>query len=617
MLRFRVINNFFRNSLLLALVWSMLGSMVLFPNSVKAEMGEGQWYVAQLGGTSTDALTYVSKDITQLFEGSTAPLLSNTYRFLSTKSLLEIKQAFKGGAKFVEVDRKIATAEIILNDPWFTENPLDTDRQWSLAKAGFIEAWEKNTGSNSDIIAIIDTGVDATHEDLRGAQYVTGYDFVTRQEITPGTNSDDNGHGTLIAGIIAATPNNGLGIAGIHWRAALMPVKTLDAKGEGSASFTAEAIVWAADHGAAIINLSLAGLGFVQEAVLSNAIHYAFDKNVVIVAAAGNDSVNSGRNLDANPTFPVCDDNGENMVIGVTAVDASDTKPAFANFGKNCIDVSAPGKRIISTINRDPITHNYSPNSYAYTSGTSLAVPFVTAQAALLKALNPQASNKQIRDQIITTTDNIDGNNLSQCNGTCAGLLGSGRINALRSMSQQIQITQIREGDVVQDEAGKLYLISGGKKKPLSAFVRAQRFPNLQPKLVARDALNSFAEGSFAEPLDGTLVKSPIDQTVYQISLGVRLPVTAQVFAMRGFRFASIVTLDPLEVSSWIVGSFLAPPEGALVKTARKATVYWVVGGSLHPVSFRFFTTRGLSVFPIVEINEADLTGFSKGESYF
>src|SRR6185295_5783238 len=100
------------------------------------------------------------------------------------------------------------------------------------------------------------------------------------------------------------------------------------------------------------------------------------------------------------PVFPICDDNDTNMIIGVAATDQNDLKAQFSNYGKNCIDVSAPGKRIISTINFDPLTKSAVSNAYAFASGTSLAAPFVSGEAALIKALFPQATNAQIRDRI-------------------------------------------------------------------------------------------------------------------------------------------------------------------------------------------------------------------------
>ena len=209
----------------------------------------------------------------------------------------------------------------------------------------------------------------------------------------------------------------------------------------------AQAIVWAADHGAQFINLSVGGIGFGHDTTLANAIAYAFNKNILIVAAAGNDLNTAGQSLDLNPVFPICDDNNYNMVIGVAATDQNDLKPDFSNYGHNCIDVSAPGKRILSTISLDPITNNPAPNSYAYASGTSLAVPFVVGQAALIRALYPTATNIQIRDRIISSADRIDSLNLTQCGGgSCAGLIGSGRIDVPASIQTAIAQNLSRRG---------------------------------------------------------------------------------------------------------------------------------------------------------------------------
>ena len=174
--------------------------------------------------------------------------------------------------------------------------------------------------------------------------------------IEAGVNSDDNGHGTLIAGVLGATANNLSGVAGTNWRISLMPIKVLDQNGKGDTGLVAEGIIWAIDNGAQIINLSLGGIAFERDRILSEAISYAFKKNAVIVAAAGNDSNIESVNLDLKPVFPVCEDNGQNMIIGVGALDQNDLKTVFSNFGRNCIDVMAPGKESfpLSTTIRSP-----------------------------------------------------------------------------------------------------------------------------------------------------------------------------------------------------------------------------------------------------------------------
>lgn len=522
--------------------------------------------------------------------------------------------AFGGGFAM-----SVSAAEInaVPNDPGFTENGANIDKQWGLVKANFLEAWKKTTGNKNVTIAVIDTGVDATHEDFEDTHFVTGYNAITGKTIGRRTNSDDNGHGTLVAGVIFATSDNGTGIAGAASGSTLMPIKALDAEGTGTSTDISEAIIWATDHGADIINLSLGGLGFGHDAKLANAISYAFNNNVILVSAAGNDVAITGGNLDVNPVFPICDDNGKNMVIGVTATDVNDLKPAFANYGKACVDVSAPGRRIISTINRDPASGTPSPNSYAYASGTSLAVPFVSAQAGLLRSLFPDASNRQIRDRILSTADAIDNLNLSQCsNGSCKGLLGAGRINVAASLEKQF--TFVDDGDIVQI-AGTLdfYLINGGKRQRLSPFVKNQRFKNQDIKQVSSlDDLELFPEGSYAEPLNGTLVKQPNDDTVYFMQAGLRRALTYQVFTLRGFKFSDVVTLTNVEVNSWIEGSFLTPPEGTLIRTTRNQTVYWSVGGMIHPINYKFYIDRGLNIFPVIYTSDSDIQSYPKGDSY-
>ncbi len=502
------------------------------------------------------------------------------------------------------------------NDPAFTDNSANIDKQWGLVKAHFLQAWEKTTGDSGVIVAVIDTGIDATHEDFESTRFTTGYNVLTGKTISRRSNSDDNGHGTLVAGIIAASANNGKGVVGAAYGATIMPVKALNSSGSGNAANIAEAIIWATDNGADVINLSLGGIGFAHNNNLAAAISYAYNKNVVIVAAAGNDVAITGGNLDNEPVFPICNDNGKNMIIGVTATDVNDLKPAFANYGKTCVDVSAPGRRIISTINHDPVSGGAEPNSYAYVSGTSMAVPLVSAQAALIRSLYPEASNRQIRDRIISTADNIDNLNISQCaGGSCKGLLGAGRINVVKSLDKQF--STVDDGDLVQiNGTFDYYYINGGKRQRVSPFVRGQRFKNLDIKQVDLLDLESFPEGSYAEPINGTLVKSPNDPTVYFVQTGLRLPVTGKIFELRGFKFSDVVTLTNVEIGSWVEGGLLTPPDGTLIRGQTSQTVYWVISGTLHPINYNFYVDRGLNIFPVIYASDGDINKFPKGDAY-
>ena len=201
--------------------------------------------------------------------------------------------------------------------------------------------------------------------------------------------------------------------------------------------------------------------------------------------------------------------------------------------------LSAPGKRILSTINHNPSTGQVAPNAYAYASGTSVAVPYVAAEAVLLKTLYPKATNKQLRDRIITSSDNIDDNNLSQCaSGSCRGLLGSGRINVFTSLQQKISSVEIRDGDVVKiRDTPDYYYIVGGKRQFITPFVLEQRFKNSPIVEVDKSDLDKFTEALYATPLDGTLVKSASSNTVYYITKGLRQPISFKVFTLRQLEF--------------------------------------------------------------------------------
>jgi hypothetical protein len=556
--------------------------------------------------------------VSPVFVDSTFDKFQRTYEITSTYSLAEFKRTYFEKSAYIEPMLGVNAGAVTVNDPGFSSDPSNVDRQWGLLKSKFPEAWEKTTGSNSVTIAVIDTGIDSTHEDLSAGQVAAGFDLLNRSSIAFGVNSDDNGHGTLVAGVIGATANNFKGITGGNWQVTLMPLKALDNKGSGNSADIAAAIVWAADKGATIINMSLGGIGFGNDTTLSNAITYAFNKGVVLVAAAGNDVAVTGGDVDQNPVFPVCNDNGQNMVIGVVASDINDQKATFSNYGKNCVDVSAPGKRILSTINYEPGTGKYIQNGYAYASGTSLAAPFVSAEAALLKAFYPNASNKEIRERIIKSADSIDLLNLNQCNGlSCSGLIGSGRINALKAFDDSLILTLIAEGELVRSENDQvIYYVSDGFRQQVTPFVLKQRFANTPVKVLTASQIATLPIGSYALPIEGTLMKTASDPTVYSIINGYKRPLTFQVYLQRAITPSQINTVDDQELGIRITGTFLPPLEGTLVKSSSNPTVYWVVDGLLHPINYNFWVEKGLNIFPIMVMSSNDLKGYAQGNAY-
>jgi len=271
------------------------------------------------------------------------------------------------GIRYAEPNYKAYIADTIPSDP-------NWNVQYGLINIRAPQGWDLSTGSSSVTIAVVDTGVDFSHLDLT-SKIVPGYDFVNNDAIA----QDDNGHGTHVSGIAAAISNNGLGISGVSWGAHIMPVKVLNAGGNGTFANVAAGIVWATDHGAQVINLSLGGSNPSQ--VLQDAVNYADSNGVVLVAASGN----SGSNFVLYPArYP--------QVIAVGATDSSNAHAGFSNYGPQ-VDLSAPGTSIYSTV----------IGGYGYLSGTSMSAPFVSGLAAILRGIPGNSSPGVIASEMEST----------------------------------------------------------------------------------------------------------------------------------------------------------------------------------------------------------------------
>lgn len=285
----------------------------------------------------------------------------------------------------------------------FIPNDANYFSQWHLQKISASQGWDISTGSPEVPIAVIDSGINPTHPDLID-KLIQGYNFV-------GENTDTHdvlGHGTAVAGAAATASNNYIGVAGVAWENPIMPLVVLNSNNWASYYDIARAITYAADNGAKIINISIAGSS--SSSTLQNAVNYAWNKGAVIFAAAANYSTSTAY-------YPAACNN----VVAVSATNSNDTRASFSNYG-NWIDISAPGVSILTTNNG---------GGYSFWSGTSFSSPISAGLGALIMSVNPTLTNAQVVDIIEKNADDIGAIGFDPD-------FGYGRINVYKSVSSAV-----------------------------------------------------------------------------------------------------------------------------------------------------------------------------------
>ncbi|MBI2948542.1 MAG: S8 family serine peptidase [Verrucomicrobia bacterium] len=338
-------------------------------------------------------------------------------------------------------------AAVTPNDPRFTDGT-----QWNLRNTGqngglpnadikAVAAWDVLNSASNIVVAVIDGGVRYTHQDLAANMWVnpgeSGLDALGRNKRTnrvdddangivddvfgidavnnTGDPKDSEGHGTHVAGIIGAVGNNRIGVAGVAWKIQIMACRFLDSTGFGSTSDAIQCLDYARAKGAKVINASWGDTG--NSSFLSSAIQRARDAGIIFVTASGNE----GNNNDTLSFYPA-NFNSDN-IVSVAATTRTDALASFSNFGATMVDLAAPGSTIYSTFNT-------SDSAYTYSSGTSMAVPHVTGAIALLRALHPNESYRQIINRVLATTDP-----LPSLAGRCAT---GGRLNLQRALTANL-----------------------------------------------------------------------------------------------------------------------------------------------------------------------------------
>jgi thermitase len=294
--------------------------------------------------------------------------------------------------RWVETDHK-AHLLALPNDPLFNE-------QWGMLKIGAATAWDSTDGTGA-LIAVVDTGVAYDHQDLKG-KIVLGKDFVDN-DMDP---MDVNGHGTHVSGIAAGIANNDFGVAGVAPGAQILAVRVLDGDGAGYYSWIAKGIIYAADHGAKVINLSLGGED--ASTALEEAVNYANARGAVVTCATGNESAKA---LGYPARYTGC------FAVGATT--SSDGRASFSNYGPN-IDIAAPGEDILSSV---------MDGGHEEWSGTSMATPFVSGLAGLLAARG--LTRRQIESTIKNTAVDLGPAGYDQ-------FFGYGRIDAAAALATTV-----------------------------------------------------------------------------------------------------------------------------------------------------------------------------------
>jgi thermitase len=291
--------------------------------------------------------------------------------------------------EFAELDRIVLPLTITPNDPWYA------NWEWHLPKISGPTAWESTSGSSSIIIAILDTGVDGSHEDLVN-NLVSGWNIYGNNSDT----SDVNGHGTSVAGVAGAQGNNGIGVAGVCWSCKIMPIRVTDANASTTYSLLASGLTWAADHGARVANMSFKTS---DNSTVKSAAQYFQTKGGVVTSGAGNDST-----LNTSPDNP--------YILTASATNESDALSSYSTYGNN-LDVAAPAGG--QTTQRG--------GGYTYMAGTSMSAPVVAGIVALVLSVNPNLTPYEVQDILKKSADDLGAPGWDI-------YYGWGRVNAARAV---------------------------------------------------------------------------------------------------------------------------------------------------------------------------------------
>jgi hypothetical protein len=416
----------------------------------------------------------------------------------------------RADVEFAELDRILPPADMNPDDPMYGS-------QWHLPKIAAPAAWPVSVGSSDVTIAIIDSGVDATHPDLAG-KLVAGWNFYNDNSNT----SDVYGHGTQVAGAAAAAGNNSVGIASVAWGCKIMPLRVSSTTGSASVYTMATALTWAADHGARVANISYAASGSPS---IASAAQYFQSRGGVVTISAGNSS-----GVDTNPDNPYA------LTVGATT--SSDTLASFSTTGE-CIDVAAPGAGVYSTVRG---------GGYGSVSGTSFSAPIVAGLAGLVISVNPALNGAQVQDIIKRSADDLgDAGRDTQ--------FGWGRVNAARAL--EMAASETGSGDT---QAPNVSILSPATGATVSGTVSLQA-----------SATDDTTVASVSFSIDGTSLGT-VSQSPYTLSWD-------SLKVANGSHVLMVTAVDGAGNTSSVGVSFMVtnivdlPPSIAITSPANRSSI--------------------------------------------
>lgn len=537
--------------------------------------------------------------------------------FKNDKDLSQIikEYAEDPNIEYAEPDYEVTT-QLDPNDPYYSSSGSwgqSYDDLWGIKKINSSAAWDKTVGSNSVVVAVIDTGIDYNHADLAANVWTNsgeipnngvdddsngyiddyhGYDFYNED----GDPIDDHAHGTHVSGTIAGVGNNGMGVVGVNWQTKIMGVKFLSGGGSGYISDAVSGTYYAVNNGAKVLSNSWGGGG--RSSTMQTAIDYAYNNNVVFVAAAGNS------NSDAYNYTPA----GLNHVMTISATDYQDNKASFSSYG-DVVEFAAPGVDVLS-LKAQGGSCTTIGGHYCRMSGTSMATPHAAGLAALVLSANPSMTPDQVQTAMQNGADDL---------GTAGKdiYFGYGRINAGNSLTSLTHV----DGTIIKTSSGpEVYLLENGQKRHIpSPEVFNSWFGWGDVIIVSSSEMDSYVTGSNLFFRPGTLIKTSGDPKVYLVDGGnKRHIVSPEIFAGLGYQWTNIVLISSSEEDKYnrsddlsSVGSHL---NGTLVKAEDAPEVYLLDGGKKRhiPNPEVFFSRYRWG--EIVLISAGEMSNYADGD---